>query len=135
MGATALSSSANSGHHGQRAAHGLHQRAAKRIESRVGRAVHADAVVPQKDGTFANVVYDRGTVKSISGQDLTITEGTKTVVYKDVTITIPSDAKVRRAGTGKATLADLQAGDRVAVVQAPKNTFVLAAPARSTSTR
>jgi hypothetical protein len=130
MGADALTSAAHSGPTGQHTTYGsFHRHAGHRFGGGFARAVHADAVVPQKDGTFATITFDRGTVKSVSGQDLTITEGTRTATYKDVTITLPSAAKVRRAGTADATLADLQAGDRVAVVQAPKGTFVLARPA------
>ena len=131
MGFTALSSSASPGHHHARAAHGVHHRAARLL----ARAVHADAVVPQRGGTFANVVYDRGTVKSVSGQDLTLTEGPGTATYKTVTITIPADARVRRARTRHATLTSLQAGDRVRVLQGPKHTLVRAIPARAGSTR
>lgn len=136
MGADALTSAAHSGPAGRQAMYGsLNRHAGHRFGLRFARAIHADAVVPQKDGTFATITFDRGTVKSVSGQDLTITEGTRTVTYKDVTITIPSGAKVRRAGLANATLADLQTGDRVAVVQAPQRTLVLAAPARASSTR
>lgn len=130
LGVGAISSAARGGGHdhrfgGQRGHH------AARV---LGRAVHATAVVPQRDGTFADVTFDRGTVKGVSGQDLTIADGTRRAVYKDVTITIPADARIRR-GHRRATLADLRAGDRVAVIQGPRQTFVLAAPARETSPR
>lgn len=131
MGITALSSSASPGHHHARAAHGVHPHAARLL----ARAVHGEAVVPQRGGTFANVVYDRGTVKSVSGQDLTLTEGTRTATYKTVTISIPADARVRRAHTRHATLASLQAGDHVRVLQGPKHTLVRAIPARAGSAR
>lgn len=127
MGVAALSSSASpSHHHARAAAHRSHHRVARRL----ARAVHAEAVVPQRGGTFASFVYDRGTVTSVSGSDLKIAEGTKAAVYKDVTITIPAGAKVRRAGTRRATLASLQTGDHVRVLQGPKHTLVRAAPAR-----
>src|SRR5437879_6575238 len=57
----------------------------------LARAVHADAVVPTKGGSFAQLTMDRGVVKSVSGQQLTIAEGTRKHVYKDVTLTIPGD--------------------------------------------
>src|SRR5206468_7205510 len=76
-----------------------------------GPPVHSESVVPNKarDG-FITVTTDAGTVKSVSGDQLTITEGTKTLTYKDVTITVPSDVTVYRNGA-KAALSDLQAGD------------------------
>ena len=58
------------------------------------RAVHADVVVATKSG-FATVTIDRGFVQSVSGQQLTIQEGTKNATYKTVTLTVPSNAKVR----------------------------------------
>ena len=136
LGVDALSSSARSGHH-----HHGEYRFAKRAFARHAfgggffRAVHADAVVPTKDGTFATVTLDRGVVKSVSGQDVTLTEGTRTATYKDETITVPGDARVRVLGTPNATLADVPPGMRAAIVQAPKKTFVLAAPARDPTSR
>jgi hypothetical protein len=93
-------------------------------------AVHAEAVVPKRDGTFATVVLDRGVVKAVDGRDLTITEGTRTHTYKDVTLTIPSDAKIRVAGKPDATLADVAVGMRAVVAQLPARTLVIAAPPR-----
>lgn len=127
LGVDALSSSAHNGGHHLRAHHAFQRFGA------FPRAVHADAVVPTKNGDFATVTFDRGTVKSVSGQDVTLTEGTRTATYKDVTITVPTDAKIRVFGTRNATLADVRPGMRAAVVQAPQKTFVLAAPARTTS--
>src|SRR3954452_11036646 len=74
----------------------------------VGRAVHAEAVVATRDG-FKNLTYDRGKVKSVSGQELTLTEGIKDMTYKDETITIPNDAKVRVADKRPAALSDVKA--------------------------
>ena len=79
-----------------------------------------------KAGTaFENVTLDNGKVKSVSGDQLTLTEAAKNVTYKDVTITIPSNATIRRNGS-TATLADLKAGDRVHVIQAPEGVSVFA---------
>src|SRR3954453_10918302 len=93
-------------------------------------AVHAEAVVPTRSGDFATVVFDRGTVKDVSGDQLTVTEGTKDATYKTETFTVPDGAKIRRWGTDDAKLSDLQTGDRVAVIRTPKKYFVLAAPHR-----
>jgi hypothetical protein len=91
-----------------------------------GGPVHADAVVLNRAGTaFETVTQDNGAFKSLSGDQLTITEGTKTVTYKDVTLTIPSGATVYRNGA-KAALTDLATGDRVHVSQAPEGTTVFA---------
>ena len=88
------------------------------------RAVHADLVVGTKQG-FVNVTVDRGTVDSVSGNQLTLAEGTKKQTYKTVTLTIPAAAKVRD-NKQTASLSSLQKGQRVIVVQAPKRTFVVA---------
>lgn len=90
-----------------------------------GAPVHAEAVVPDRQGSFKTITFDRGTVKSVSGDQLTITEGTPTAVYKDVTLTIPADAKVKRDGDD-AQLSALQAGDLVAVVTSGDKTVVRA---------
>jgi hypothetical protein len=68
---------------------------------------------------------DRGSFSSLSGDQLTITEGTKTATYKTVTLTIPSGATVRRNGEA-AKLSDLKSGDTVMVLQSPQGTVVTA---------
>jgi hypothetical protein len=88
------------------------------------RAVHGVVVVHTKGG-FVDVTFDRGIVHSVSGQQLTITEGTRKTAYKAVTLTIPSTARVRD-NRQKATLSDLKAGQRVIVISAPKHTLVIA---------
>ena len=91
-----------------------------------GPPIHAEAVVPNQAGTgFDTVTTDSGKFKSLSGNQLTITEGTDTTVYKDVTITIPDGSKVYR-NHNAAQLSDLKDGDRVHVIQAPSGTFVAA---------
>jgi hypothetical protein len=90
-----------------------------------GPPVHSDAVVPNEKGGFDTITMDRGRFSSLSGDQLTITEGSKTATYKTVTLTIPSDATVRRNGEA-AKLSDLKAGDTVLVVQGPKGTTVAA---------
>ena len=96
---------------------------------RAARApVHAEIVVPDRQGGFRTVTMDRGSVDSVSGDQLTIKEGTPTATYKTITLTIPSDAKVRR-NRDTAQLSDLQQGDLVWVVQSGDKTFVKAVSA------
>ena len=90
-----------------------------------GPPVHSEAVVPNEKGGFETVTMDRGTFSSLSGEQLTIAEGTKTATYKTVTLTIPSDATVYRNGE-KAALSDIKSGDTVTVTQSPSGTVVSA---------
>ncbi|MDQ6729593.1 MAG: hypothetical protein M3022_04650 [Actinomycetota bacterium] len=113
-GSTARAAHAHGRHHGLR---GRGLRWAR-------RAVHADLVVPTKQG-FVNVTVDRGVVDSVSGNQLILTEGTKQQTYKTVTLAIPSAAKVRD-DKQPASLSSLRRGQRVIVVQAPQRTFVVA---------
>ena len=108
--------SAKAGTHAGRA--GLHPR---RL---LGRAVHGDVVVATKSG-FQTVTFDRGFAQSVSGQQLTLNEGTKKATYKTITLTIPADARVRDDGT-KTTLGNIKSGQHVLVVQGPKRTLVIA---------
>ncbi len=88
-----------------------------------GPPVHSESVVPNEKGGFDTVTMDRGTFSSLSGEQLTITEGTKSATYKTVTLTIPSDATVYRNGE-KAALSDIKSGDTVTVMQSPSGTVV-----------
>jgi hypothetical protein len=90
-----------------------------------GPPIHSEAVVPKSGGGFETVTGDSGKLKSRSGSDLTITEGTPTEKYKDVTVTIPSDATIIRNGK-RASLDDLKEGDRIHVMQSSERTFVMA---------
>jgi hypothetical protein len=91
-----------------------------------GPPVHSEMVVPTKSGEdFQTVTQDSGKVKSVSGDQLTITEGTEEATYDTVTLDIPSDAKVLRNGKD-VELGDLQAGDQVHVSQSPQDSFVFA---------
>lgn len=93
---------------------------------RGGPPVHAEAVRLNAAGDkFITVTEDSGVVKSVSGDDVTITEGTKTVTYKDVTISIPDGATIKRNGE-TAQLSDLKAGDHVHVEQSSDGTNVFA---------
>jgi hypothetical protein len=92
-----------------------------------GRAVHEEEVVLNKAGTaFITATEDHGTVKSVSGNDVTITEAANGVTYKDVTITIPDGATIIRDGA-TAKVSDLKEGDRIHVSQSSDGTFVFAA--------
>ncbi len=91
-----------------------------------GPPVHSEMVVPTKSGDdFETITQDNGKVKSVSGDQLTITEGTDDATYKTATLEIPSDATVIRNGK-KADLSDLQEGDQAHVSQSPEKTFVYA---------
>jgi hypothetical protein len=91
-----------------------------------GPPIHSESVVPKRSGGgFETVTDDNGKLKSRSGNDVTITEGTQSETYKDVAITIPSGATIVRNGK-KASLDDLKDGDFVHVSQSPEGTFVMA---------
>jgi hypothetical protein len=80
-----------------------------------GPPVHAVEIVPNKaDDGFETVTQDSGTVKSVSGSSLTITEGTGKATYATPTLTIPANATIER-DFQSATLGDIQPGDHVAV--------------------
>ncbi len=87
-------------------------------------SVHGDLVVPTKNG-FASVTFDRGFAESVSGQQLTLKEGTKTATYKSITLTIPSDALVRD-NRQAANLSDIKSGQHVLVFKGPNRMVVLA---------
>ncbi|HEY1540744.1 MAG TPA: hypothetical protein VGF63_15180 [Solirubrobacteraceae bacterium] len=82
-----------------------------------GRAVHSEDVVLNKAGdAFITQTEDHGTIKSISGSDVTIAEAIGSVSYKDVTITIPAAATIERDGK-TAAIGDLAVGDHIGVSQ------------------
>jgi hypothetical protein len=92
-------------------------------------------VVPNEAGNgFDTVTSDHGKFKSLSGDQLTITEGTQKATYKDQTLTIPASAKIYRNGAS-AHLSDLRSGDEVNVIQGPKGTMVDANDAQHQETR
>jgi GTPase involved in cell partitioning and DNA repair len=91
-----------------------------------GPGVHSTSVVLNKAGDgFITVTADAGTIKSISGSDVTIDESVGTVHYKDVTVTIPAGATIIR-NAAKATLSDLKAADSVRVIASSEQTIVIA---------
>jgi hypothetical protein len=93
------------------------------IGDAAGPPVHSDMVVPNQKGGFDTITMDHGSFSSLSGDKLTITEGTKTATYKTVTLTIPSSATVRRNDQA-AQLSDLKSGDTVLIAQSPNGTVV-----------
>jgi hypothetical protein len=90
----------------------------------VRRTVSGQFVVRTKTG-WATVGYARGTVEGVSGQQLTLNEGTKKASYKTVTMTIPTAAKVRVNGK-PSSLSAVTAGERAIVLTLPKRTVVIA---------
>jgi hypothetical protein len=92
-------------------------------------AVHGSLVVPTKSG-FATITFDRGVVQSVSGQQLTLKEGKKNATYKTITLTIPTNARVRDNGK-QATLADVKVGQKAVVVQGPNHVLVRARDKRA----
>jgi len=92
------------------------------------RAVHGDLVIATRTG-FATVRFDRGTISSVNGQQLTITEGIRQASPRTVILTVPANARVRD-NRHQATMSDLKDGQRVLVIRAPKRTFVIAHTAR-----
>jgi hypothetical protein len=96
---------------------------------RLRRAVHADLVVPTKDGKFVNVTVDRGFVEKVEGNSLTLREGTKKATYKTITLDIPSNAVVRiKRKPGK--LSDVKVGQHAMVVKGPQRTLVIVRDAK-----
>jgi hypothetical protein len=91
-----------------------------------GPGVHSETVVPNKAGTgFITVTSDAGKVKSISGNDITIDESVGNLHYKDVTVSIPSDATIIR-NHAKASLSDIKADDDIRVIASSEQTIVIA---------
>ena len=95
----------------------------------LAHAVHGDVVVSTKNG-FATITFDRGVVQSVSGHQLTLKEGKKKATYKTVTLTIPTNARVRDNGK-QATLADVKVGQKAVVVQGPNHVLVRARDKRA----
>ena len=135
LGTSAASTTSRSSSNQTQKAHHRH------IRGLLGRAVHADAIVGTKGGQFVQVTLDRGAgnargaaLTAVSGQQLTIAEGTRKHTYKTMTLTVPSGAVVRD-NRQAAQLSDLKAGQMVVVVQGPKKTRVLAHDRRAAAQR
>lgn len=106
------------------AGHSRIARQHRRLHRFAAHVVQGTFVVHTRHG-FATVKMERGTVDSVSGRQLTLTEGTPKASYKTITLTIPSTARVHD-NRQLATLSDVKPGQRVIVVQGPKRTFVFA---------
>jgi hypothetical protein len=100
------------------------QTAGPLVFMRGGPPVHSEEVTLNDAGTaYITRTEDDGVVVSATGDQLVITEGTKALPYKTVTLTIPSGATIQRNGT-TAALSDFVAGDRVHVSQSSDGTEV-----------
>jgi hypothetical protein len=92
-----------------------------------GFSVHSVSVQLNQAGTaFVTVTRDEGTVTAISGNDITLHQGTTTVTYKDATITVPAGASVTR-NDATAALTEIKVGDRVSISSSSEATTVRAA--------
>ncbi len=123
-GASAIASAGATTTAGTAATAGAHAKVHPNRHGLMHRAVHGDLVVATKTG-FKTVTFDRGLVKAVNGQQLTLQEGTKKATYKTVTLTIPANARVRDDHQ-QTTLANVKPGQRASVVQLPKRTIVVA---------
>jgi hypothetical protein len=117
---TTSASSAKASHATVEARHGRLRHRARLLR----RAVQGDVVVRTASG-FGTVSFQRGTVTSVSGTQLTLTESTRKASYRSVTVTIPAQAVVRD-NRKRASLSSVTSGQRVLVIHAPHRTFVLA---------
>jgi hypothetical protein len=88
------------------------------------RTVQANLVVHTKQG-FVNVTIARGTVQSVSGNQLTLAEGTRKASYKTVTFTLPAKVRVRD-DRQPSTLGAVKPGQRAVVVLLPQRALVIA---------
>ena len=90
----------------------------------IRHTVAGSLVVHTKQG-FVTVTVARGTVRSVSGQQLTLAEGTRKAVYRTVTLTLPTNTRVRD-NRQKATLNQVQSGQRAVILVAPHRPLVVA---------
>ena len=113
----------------QPAAKAAHRRHGGQLWLGVARSSVAGSVVVATKQGFTTVTFERGIVRQVNGQQLTLAEGTAAKTYRVVTLTIPGNAKVRD-DRQTATLASLKPGQRVVVVTGPRATRVIARTAR-----
>jgi hypothetical protein len=90
----------------------------------IRRTVAAQLVVATRQG-FVRVNVMRGLVKSVSGNQLTLAEGTRRSTYKTVTITLPARTRVRD-NRQRATLSQVSAGQRALIIRGPHRALVIA---------
>ncbi|HWE34221.1 MAG TPA: hypothetical protein VG410_12095 [Solirubrobacteraceae bacterium] len=103
--------------------HSAH-RARLGLRALVRRTAQANLVVHTKQG-FVNVTVARGTVQSVSGNEVTLAEGTRKATYKTVTYTLPAAVRVRD-NRQRSTLSAVKPGQRALVVMLPKRALVIA---------
>ncbi len=113
--------------------HSAHAQAPARL--RLGalarRTVEGQFVVATTSG-YQTVTVARGTVDSVSGQQLTLTEGVGANVYRTVTLTLPGATRVRD-NRRQSTLDQVTQGQRAIVLQTPTKAVVIArTPAATT---
>jgi hypothetical protein len=120
-GAGAATGNGSHARHDLRAHRGLR---AEHLRKIARHAVQGTVVLATRHG-FQTVSFDRGTVASVSGRQLTLTEGNARTAKRDVTVTIPAAARVRD-NRQQASLSALKPGERVIVVRMPTRTLVLA---------
>lgn len=131
VGYAASASGASTSHtRGAHAAKAAHAGGGGATAKRLRRAVSITAVVPAAHGSFTTVSVERGTLASVSGQTLSLREGTRRSTYKTVAVTLSAKTVVRLAGK-PSSLSALTAGDRLTVVQGPRRSTVLAHPPRT----
>ena len=118
-------SSTPSAHHASAKAGKAHQHARMRELRKVARhSVSGNVTVDTKHG-FQTISFERGTVDSVSGDQLTITEGGPKATQRRETVTVPSAVHVRDNGK-KASMSSVSAGQHVLVLTLPKRTVVVA---------
>ncbi len=88
------------------------------------RVVQGQLILATRHG-FVRVRIARGQVKSVSGQVLTLIEGTRKASYRTVQLTLPANTRVRDDHQ-RSTLSQVKAGQRAIVIRAPKRTLVIA---------
>jgi hypothetical protein len=132
--ASATASTGHSSTTTTHAEHGkAHQHARVRELRRIARhSVSGDVVVDTKQG-FQTISFERGTVDSVSGDQITLTEGGPKAAQRQATVTVPATVHVRDNGR-QASMSSVSAGQRVIVLTLPKRTVVVArTPGHATS--
>jgi hypothetical protein len=123
-GASAIATASASSTHAKTAHRNRHGILAPRAIGLLRRTVQGSFVVATKSG-FVNVTVARGQVQSVSGQTITIVEGTPKQTYKTVALTLPSTVTVRD-DRQPATLGQVTAGQRATVIVGPNQALVVA---------
>jgi hypothetical protein len=95
-----------------------------RLRTLIRRTAQANLVVHTQQG-FVTVTIARGTVQSVSGNQLTLVEGTRKATYKTVTYTLPANVRVRD-NRQPSTLSGVSDGQRALVIILPNRALVIA---------